>query len=324
MEFKEIYLAKRRIQEFVRRTPLEYSPFFSGVCGGEVYLKLENLQLTGSFKIRGALNKMLQLDAEQRGKGVVTASSGNHAQGVGYASKMLGIEATIVVPRNTPGTKIEAIRGYGVDLRIHGEIYDEAEIKARELERELSKVYISPYNDYDIIAGQGTIGLEMWEEKRDLEVVLVPVSGGGLISGVAVALKSLNPEIKIIGVQPKASPVMYESIKRGEIVEIPMEETVAEALHGGIEKESITFDIVKEYVDDIILVEEGNIKATIALLLEHHHQVAEGGGAIGLAALMTNKDRFRGRKVGVVISGGNIDISLLREILLERSQTPRP
>lgn len=324
MEFKEIYQAKRRIKGVVRRTPLEYSPFFSEVCGGEVYLKLENLQLTGSFKIRGALNKMLQLDEKEREKGVVTASSGNHAQGVGYAAKMLGIEATIVVPRNTPRTKIEAIRRYGVDPMIHGEIYDEAEVKARELERELSKVYISPYNDYDIIAGQGTMGLEMWEEKRDLEIVLVPVGGGGLISGVAVALKSLNPEVKVIGVQSKASPVMYESIKQGEIVEIPMKESVAEALHGGIEKGSVTFEIVKELVDDILLVEEENIKTTIALLLEHHHQVAEGAGAVGLAALMTNKDRFRGRKVGVVISGGNIEISLLGEILLERGQIPRP
>lgn len=324
MEFKEIYLAKRRIQGLVRRTPLEYSPFFSEACGGEVYLKLENLQLTGSFKIRGALNKMLQLDEEERGRGVVTASAGNHAQGVGYAAKMLGIEVTVVVPRNTPRTKIEAIGRYGVDLRLYGEIYDEAEVKARELERELSKVYISPYNDYDVIAGQGTVGLEMWEERSDLEAVLVPVGGGGLLSGVAVALKSLNPGIEVIGVQSKASPVMYESIKRGEIVEIPMGESVAEALHGGIEKGSVTFEIVKDLIDEIILVEEDDIKTAIALFLEHHHQVTEGAGAVGLAALMACGERFRGRKVGVVISGGNIDISLLREILLERRQIPRP
>ncbi len=150
MEFKDVYLAGRRLQGLVRRTPLEYSPFFSEVCGGEVYLKLENLQLTGAYKVRGALNKMLQLSEEERGRGVVTASSGNHAQGVGYAARMLGVRATVVVPRNTPRTKIEAIRRYGVDLIVHGEIYDEAELKARELERELSKVYISPYNDYDL------------------------------------------------------------------------------------------------------------------------------------------------------------------------------
>ncbi|MCD6263036.1 threonine ammonia-lyase [Candidatus Bathyarchaeota archaeon] len=317
MEFKDVYLAGRRLQGLVRRTPLEYSPFFSEVCGGEVYLKLENLQLTGAYKVRGALNKMLQLSEEERGRGVVTASSGNHAQGVGYAARMLGVRATVVVPRNTPRTKIEAIKRYGVDLIVHGEIYDEAELKARELERELSKVYISPYNDYDVIAGQGTVGLEMWEEKSDLDVVLVPVGGGGLLSGVAVALKSLNPEVEVLGVQSKASPVMYESFRRGEIVEVPMEESVAEALHGGIEKGSVTFEIVRELVDDILLVEEGEIRRAIALFLEHHHQVAEGAGAVGLAALMTYGERFKGRRVGVVISGGNIDISLLREILLE-------
>jgi len=315
LEFKEIYLAQRRIQSIVRRTPLEPSLFFSDACGGEVYLKLENLQLTGSFKIRGALNKMLQLSPEERRRGVVTASAGNHAQGIGYGAKMLGIEATIVVPQNTPKTKIEAIRRYGVDLMIHGENYDEAEKKARQLERELSKVYVSPYNDYDIIAGQGTVGLEMWEQQSNLEVVLVPVGGGGLISGIAIALKSLNPDIEVIGVQSKASPVMYESMKQGRIVEVPIEESIAEGLHGGIEKGSVTFDLVKELVDDIILVEEADIETAIALFLEHHHQVAEGAGAVGLATLMGSEKRFNGRRIGVVISGGNIDISLIKKIL---------
>jgi len=315
LEFKEIYLAQRRIQSIVRRTPLEPSLFFSDACGGEVYLKLENLQLTGSFKIRGALNKMLQLSPEERRRGVVTASAGNHAQGIGYGAKMLGIEATIVVPQNTPKTKIEAIRRYGVDLMIHGENYDEAEKKARQLERELSKVYVSPYNDYDVIAGQGTVGLEMWEQQSNLEVVLVPVGGGGLISGIAIALKSLNPDIEVIGVQSKASPVMYESMKQGRIVEVPIEESIAEGLHGGIEKGSVTFDFVKELVDDIVLVEEADIETAIALFLEHHHQVAEGAGAVGLATLMGSEKRFNGRRIGVVISGGNIDISLIKKIL---------
>jgi len=315
LEFKEIYLAQRRIQSIVRRTPLEPSLFFSDACGGEVYLKLENLQLTGSFKIRGALNKMLQLSPQERRRGVVTASAGNHAQGIGYGAKMLGIEATIVVPQNTPKTKIEAIRRYGVDLMIHGENYDEAEKKARQLERELSKVYVSPYNDYDIIAGQGTVGLEMWEQQSNLEVVLVPVGGGGLISGIAIALKSLNPDIEVIGVQSKASPVMYESMKQGRIVEVPIEESIAEGLHGGIEKGSVTFDLVKELVDDIILVEEADIETAIALFLEHHHQVAEGAGAVGLATLMGSEKRFKDRRIGVVVSGGNIDISLIKKIL---------
>jgi len=320
LEFKDIFLANRRIQNTVRRTPLEYSPFFSEVCDGEVYLKLENLQLTGSFKIRGALNKMLQLSDEERRKGIVTASAGNHAQGIGYGAEMLGIEATIVVPRNTPRTKIDAIQRYGVDLMIYGENYDEAEKKARELEREQSKVYVSPYNDYEVIAGQGIVGLEMWEEKSDLDTVLVPVGGGGLVSGIAVALKSLNPKVRVIGVQSKASPVMYESIKQGVIVEVPMEESIAEGLHGGIEKGSVTFDLIKELVDDIILVEEKEIETGILLFLEHQHQVVEGAGAVGLAALLRYKERFKGQKVGVIVSGGNIDISLMRKMLCKREE----
>ena len=320
LEFKEIYLAQRRIQGIVRRTPLEYSPFFSEVGGGDVYLKLENLQLTNSFKIRGALNKMLQLSKEERRRGVVTASAGNHAQGVGYGAKMLGIRATIVVPRNTPKTKVEAIQRYGVELIIHGDTYDEAERKARELEKDLSKVYVSSYNDYDVIAGQGIVGLEMWEEKSDLDVILVPVGGGGLISGIALALKSLNPQVEAIGVQSKASPVMYESLKQGKIVEIPMEESIAEGLHGGIEKGSVTFNLVKEFVDDILLVKEEDIETAILLFLEHQHQVVEGAGAVGLAALLKQKERFRGQKVGVVVSGGNIDISLMRKMLCKREE----
>jgi len=320
LEFRDIYLARRRIRGVVRRTPLETSPFFSEACRGEAYLKLENIQLTGSFKIRGALNKMLQLSPEERRKGIITASAGNHAQGVGYGAKMFGVGATVVVPRNTPKTKIEAIRRYGVDLRVHGDDYDEAERKARELERELGKVYVSPYNDCEVIAGQGTVGLEMWEEKSDLDVVLVPVGGGGLISGIALAIKSLNPKVRVVGVQSKASPVMYESIKQGKIVEIPMEESIAEGLHGGIEKGSVTFNLVKELVDDILLVEEEDIETAILLFLEHQHQVVEGAGAVGLAALLKQKERFKGQKVGVVVSGGNIDISLMRKMLCKREE----
>lgn len=321
LRVKDIYLAHRRIKGLIRRTPLEYSPFFSEACGGEVYLKFENFQLTGAYKIRGALNKMLQLDDEERERGVITASSGNHAQGIGYAAKMLGVEASIVVPSITPKTKIEAIKRYGVDLITYGRIFDEAELRAHELARELSRTYISAYNNFEIIAGAGTVGLEMIEDEPDLELILCPVGSGGLLSGISILFKSLNPEIEILGVQSKASPVMYESFKRGEHVEIPieeMEESIAESLYGGFERGSITFDIVKELVSDIVLVKEEDIKTAISLFLEHHHQVAEGAGAVGLAALIENEKRFKGKKVGTIISGGNIDISLLRKILLER------
>ena len=312
----EIRDARRRIGGVVRKTPLIYSQFFSEVAGGDVYLKLENLQVTGAFKIRGALYKMLKLTDEEKKRGVVAASSGNHAQGVAYAARMLGIKALIIVPKNTPKVKIDAIKSYGVELMVHGDYYDEAEAKAREFEREAGMVYVSPYNDADVIAGQGTIGLEILEELPDADVIIAPVGGGGLISGVAIAAKSINPEIGVIGVQSFASPVMYECIKAGKIIKVEnLGESIAEGLHGGIEDGSITFDIVREYVDEILLVSEDEIKEAIRLFLEHHHQVAEGSGAVGLAALLRYKGRFANRKTVVIVSGGNIDLELLKSIL---------
>ena len=312
----EIRDARRRIGGVVRKTPLIYSQFFSEVAGGDVYLKLENLQVTGAFKIRGALYKMLKLTDEEKKRGVVAASSGNHAQGVAYAARLLGIKALIIVPKNTPKVKIDAIKSYGVELMVHGDYYDEAEAKAREFEREAGMVYVSPYNDVDVIAGQGTIGLEILEELPDADVIIAPVGGGGLISGVAIAAKSINPEIGVIGVQSFASPVMYECIKAGKIIKVEnLRKSIAEGLHGGIEDGSITFDIVREYVDEILLVSEDEIKEAIRLFLEHHHQVAEGSGAVGLAALLRYKGRFANRKTVVIVSGGNIDLELLKSVL---------
>jgi len=312
MELKEFYAARGRIRSWVRETPLEYSPFLSELCGGEVWLKFENQQLTGSFKIRGALNKLLQLSGEARRQGVVAASSGNHAQGVGYAARELGIEATIVVPQNTPEVKLEAIRGYGVELIVHGEEYMDAERLARRMEREEGKTFVSAYNDLDVIAGQGTLGLEMVEEQPELEVVLVPVGGGGLVSGVGFIFKAALAG-EVLGVQSVASPVMAESIKQGRIIEMELEESVAEGLHGGIEEGSITFDLCRSLVDDFILVQEETIKGAIGLLLNRQRQVVEGAGAVGVAAIMENPERFSGRRVGVVVSGGNLDTKLLRE-----------
>ena len=310
----DIYAARSRIGHLIRETPLEFSQFLSDLCGGEVWLKLENQQLNGSFKARGALNKILQLSDEERSRGIVTASSGNHAQGVGYAARMLGINATIVVPGNTPNVKIEAIRRYGVELVVHGEEYMDAERLAREMEKERGMTFVSPYNDLEVIAGQGTIGLEMMETMPDLETALVPVGGGGLVSGVGCAVKGINAAVEVVGVQSVASPVMYESIKRGRIVEMELEDSVAEALHGGIEEGSVTFDMCRKYVDDFILVQEETIVKAIAELLSQQHQIVEGAGAIGVAAIMDNPERFRGRKTGVVISGANIDEELLRQV----------
>jgi threonine dehydratase len=315
MELKDFFAARRRITNLIRATPLAPSPFLSDLCKGEIHLKLENQQLTGSFKARGALNKLLQISEDEKAKGVIAASSGNHAQGVGYAANMLGINATIVVPANTPKVKIDAIKRYGVELIVHGDEYMDAERLARRMEREEGRPFVSAYNDPVVIVGQGTVGLEMAEAEPDLDTVLVPVGGGGLISGVGSALKSVDSDIEVIGVQSVASPVMCESIRQGRIVDMELEESVAEGLHGGIEEGSVTFEMCREHVDDFILVKEETILRAIGLLLTEDRQVVEGAGAVGVAAIMENKERFRGRRVGVVISGGNLDTELMRRAI---------
>jgi threonine dehydratase len=315
MEIRKVYFARNLIRGLVRKTPLEYSPFLSEFCGGDVWLKLENQQLTGSFKIRGALNKLLQLSAEERIRGVITASSGNHAQGIGYSAKEIGVKSKIVVPRNTPLVKIEAIKRYGVELVVDGEEYMDAEMLARKMQRDENKTFVSAYNDIDIIAGQGTVGLEMIEDHPKLDVVLVPVGGGGLVSGVGCVLKATLNEVDVLGVQSEASPVMAESIKQGRIIEMDLDESIAEGLHGGIEEGSITFSLCNSLVDGFILVREETINEAIRLLLIRQHQVVEGAGAVGVSAIMENPERFRGRRVGILISGGNIDNHILKELV---------
>ena len=309
----DIYAARRRMGTWVRRTPFERSQLLSELTGGEVYLKLENRQLTGSFKIRGASNRIALLTPDERRRGGVAASSGNHAQGVAYAARQLGVRAAIVVPGNTPKMKRDAIRALGADLTVHGNEYMDAERLAQNMSREGGMPFLSPYNDPDLIAGQGTVGLEMVEDGPELDAVLVPVSGGGLISGVSTVIKAAS-KAEVIGVQTIASPVMHESIKAGKIVDIPMYATVAEGLHGGIEQGSVTFPICQKLVDDWIDVKEATIVDALRLMLLRHHEVIEGSGAVGVAALMENPKRFKNKRVGVVISGGNIDEDLLSRI----------
>lgn len=310
----DVYAARRRMGRWVRRTPFERSQLLSNLTGGEVWLKLENRQLTGSFKIRGASNKIALLSKDEIKKGVVAASSGNHAQGVAYAARELGVKAAIVVPGNTPHVKRDAIRALGADLTVHGDEYMEAERLAQKMSAERGMPFLSPYNDEALIAGQGTVGLEMVEDGSGLDAVLVPVSGGGLISGVATVVKGAS-KAEVIGVQTIASPVMHASIKAGRIVDIPMYDTVAEGLHGGIEQGSVTFPICQKLVDDWIDVKESTIVEALRLMLLRQHEVIEGSGAVGVAALMENPKRFKGKSVGVVISGGNIDEELLRRLL---------
>jgi len=312
---KDVKDAREKIGNLIKRTPLMHSRFLSNFCGGEVYLKLENLQITNSFKIRGALNRMLHLSTEEMKRGIVTVSSGNHALAVAIGAEKLNIPAKIIIPRSTPKIKIDKIKKYNVELILYGDIYDEAEQKAMQLAKKDGLTYISPYNDKFVIAGHGTIGLEIMEDLPSVDTVIVPVGGGGLISGIGLTLKSVKSGVQIIGVQSEASPVMYESLKAGKIVDVEMRESIAEGLFGGIEKESITFGMIQKYVDDFILVKEETIRKAIYLLWDKEKQVAEGSGAVAIAPILENKSLFKGKTIVAVISGGNIEEKLFRNIL---------
>ena len=312
---QEIRDAQKAIEPFVMPTPLVHSQFLSNLRGGDVFLKLENLQVTNSFKIRGAFNRFLHLSLEEKARGIVTASAGNHGQAVAFAARKLNFPAKIVVPKNTPRIKIEGIKKYGVELVLFGDIYDEAEQKAKALAREEGLVFISPYNDELIIAGHGTIGLEIIKALPNVDTVIVPVGGGGLISGISIAVKSVKPSLCVIGVQSEASPVMYESLKAGKIVAVQMTDSIAEGLSGGIEKGSLTFKIAQEYVDKVLLIREETIRRAIFLLWDSEKQVVEGSGAAAIAPILENKRVFAGKTVVSVMTGGNIEAELFRSIL---------
>lgn len=312
--FDDIKEAYSIVREVAHHTPLDRSNTFSRMTGGEVYLKLECLQRTGSFKIRGAYYAISKLKDRIKAKGCVAASAGNHAQGVAYAASSAGVKATIVMPEFSPAAKIQATLGYGAELVLHGRTYDEAVKKASELCEEKKSVFIHSFDDPRIIAGQGTIGLEMLEDMPELDVVVVPVGGGGLISGVAIALKNTNPNVKIYGVQASGAPSMARSLKEGKIVELPTVDTIADGI--AIKQPSdLTFNITKELIDDIVVVDDDEIAHAIFMLLERCKQVVEPAGAVGLAALLSGKINVKGKKVGAILSGGNIDMSLLARII---------
>ncbi|TFH19222.1 threonine/serine dehydratase [Candidatus Bathyarchaeota archaeon] len=314
IKLTDFYEARKRVQKWARHTPLEYSPDLSELTGAEVYLKLENYQVTGSFKIRGATNKILLLSDAERARGVVTASSGNHAQGLGYAAKQLGVRAKVVVPEMTPKVKIDTIRKYGVELIIEGAEYMDSERLARRIEAEEGMAFISAYNDIDLIKGQGTIALEMIEDQPSLDTILVPVGGGGLASGISSVYKQATDAI-IIGVQSITSPVMCQCIKKGYIHDIPLQDTYAEGLHGGLEQGSVSFGLCRDNIDDWVILEETEILAAIKHMLHTHHMLVEGAGAVGIAALLRDPSRWRGKKIGVIISGGNLSQKTLKQIL---------
>lgn len=314
IKISEVYSAKKRIEKYIKRTPFEFSQILSDNTGGEVWLKLENYQITGSFKIRGAANSLLQLTPDQRIKGVVASSAGNHGLGLGVIGQSLGIKVKIFLPKNTPEAKISALKQTGVELVVEGDEYIEAERNATKDSEQSGRIFISPYNNKEVITGQATVGLEMLEEKPALDKVIVPVGGGGLISGIGSVWKQTT-DTKIIGIQSIASPVMFESIKTGKIVDIPLHESIAEGLHGGIEPDSITFELCKECVDEYLIIKETSILKAMKFMLFKHHHVLEGAGAVGVGALMEHPKKFKNKKVGVVLSGSNIDESLFKKLV---------
>ncbi len=311
---RDVYLARQRIVSIALRTPIIEAPRLSERANAKIVLKLENLQVTGSFKARGATNKLLSLSEEERSRGVMTVSSGNHGRAVSYVASRLGIQATILLPDTAPENKREAIRRLGAELVMAGPTYDEAADKGVRLQEERGLTMIHPFDDLLVIAGQGTIGLELLEDFAEIDTVLVPLSGGGLLGGIAHVLKSADPTLRTIGVSMDRGPAMVESLRAGKVVDIVEEPTLADALAGGLGGElKYSFEMIRRYVDDTVLVSEEEIAAAMAYALEEHHLVVEGGGAVGIAALLSEKVRDLGKNVAVVLSGSNVDIPILLE-----------
>jgi threonine dehydratase len=312
---QEIAQAQQRIRANIFRTPLRESFLLSERIGARVFLKLENWQIGGSFKLRGALNRMMEMSDGERARGIVTASAGNHAQGVAYAARMLGISpATIFVPLTTPRAKLDKLREFPVTVRTVGQTYDDAHKAAEGYRSETGATFIHAYDDPRTVAGQGTIGLEILEDLPNVDAILVPVGGGGMIAGIAIGVKGKSPQTKIIGVQPAASPAMRDSLRDGRCYEdYAAGPTICDGLAGGIGK--ICFEVAQELVDDVVIVEEEETKIAIRALAEMQQLMVEGSGAVGVAALLSNKVNLAGKQVAVVISGANIDLDLFKGIL---------
>ncbi len=315
---QEALEAEQRIRPYVRETPVEFSSYLSKSGNCKVYLKLENTQLSGSFKFRGAVNKLLSLSQADRDKGVVTASSGNHGCAFAHACHILGIKGTVYLPSYASPAKIDAIRQYEVDLQFYGDdCGQETEVYARHIAEETGRLYLSPYNDPKVIGGQGTIGIELERQLEHLHSVFVCVGGGGLIGGIAGYLKASDKSVEILGCQPENSAVMYESIKAGKIIEMTSLPTLSDGSAGGIEPGAITFPICRDYVDDYILVSEEEIKDAILFVLDKHHMIIEGAAAVAVAAFLKRRHHVSGKCVVLIISGAKISLETLKKILSE-------
>jgi threonine dehydratase len=309
----DIRAAAKRIEGAVIRTPMLKSATLSEVIGAEIWLKFENLQFTSAYKERGALNKLLQLSDEERARGVIAASAGNHSQAVAYHATRLGIPATIVMPESTPTVKVTKTEGYGATVVLHGDMFDDAYAKARELSLERGLVFVHPFDDAQIIAGAGTVALEMLEDAADLDTLVVPIGGGGLMSGVSIASRAIKPDIELIGVEALLYPSMKCAIQG---CQLPLGgDTLAEGI-AVKQPGELTSAILKDHVDDVVLVEERDIERAVAMLVGLEKTVVEGAGAAGLAAMLSDPERYKGKKVGTLLCGGNIDTHLLANVLV--------
>lgn len=324
---QDIKEAKMMIRDYVRKTPLIQSMFLSNdITGGDVYLKLENMQFTGSFKYRGALNKILHLTEEQKEKGIITASAGNHAQGLALTGKLLGIKATVIMPEEAPIAKQEATRGYGAEVILKGETFNDSRLYMEQLAKETGKTIVHPYDDNEVMAGQGTIGLEILDSIWNVNTVIVPVGGGGLISGVATALKSFNPSIHVIGVQAENVHGMAESVKQGKITSQFTAHTIADGTEVAIPGEK-TYEVADKLVDEFILVTEDEISNAMRHLMQRAKIITEGAGALPTAAILSGKidpKWLKNKATVALVSGGNVDLTRVSHIidtLLEPADT---
>lgn len=309
-----IAAARERIRGEVYYSPCQLSHDLSAMAGHPVYLKLENLQRTGAFKERGALNRLLQLTPEERAHGVIAASAGNHAQGVAFHAARLGIRARIVMPQPTPLVKVSATRGFGADVILYGANYDEACAEATRLRDALSLTFVHPFDDEEVIAGQGTLGLEILEQLPEVEAIVVPIGGGGLIGGIACAVKEARPDVAVIGVQTERLASMLQAVQHGSPVTLPARATIADGI--AVRRAGdLTFPLVQRYVDEIVTVDEEEISSAILTLLEKEKTLAEGAGAAALAALLQQKTRLRSERAVALVCGGNIDVTLLSRII---------
>ena len=307
--------AHERTRDYLSPTPLEYSRYLSDQIEGEVWLKLDLVQRTASFKYRGAINKILSLTEEELDRGVVSASTGNYALAVAEAMRQLGRRATIYVAKDMEDSRLEILRSHGLDLVIFGDLAWDAEKEARRVGDEEDKVYVSPYNDPIVVGGQGTCGHEISQQLPDLDAALFACGAGGLLTGSAGWLKCHNPDIKAYGVSPANSPVMYESMRSNKMVTMDTQPTLADTCAGGVDLDSITLDLCRRYVDEILLLEEDEIAASIRLLFEQHRLVAEGSGALGVGGLLKRKELFQGKKVVAVVCGRNVDLEVFKKII---------